>query len=259
MLRAIANSMAACNTQQIKLDTIASNIANVNTRGYKKNKVIFTSLVHQQIIKEQNPVIPDKADNIYDGTGVKVAVVDKVFTTGPLKETGHPLDLAINGPGFFGVALPDGNMAYTRAGNLQLDKEGNLVTGSGYLVAPGIKLPENYQQIMINQDGKVKFNDATGTPHEAGQLELYDFTAPAALQRVEDNLFLYTSAAGKIRTGKPGESGFSTLKQGFYEVANVDLVEEMSLLIEALRAYQLNTQAIRTSNEMWGLANNLRK
>jgi flagellar basal-body rod protein FlgG len=251
--------MVACNAQQIKLDTTASNIANVNTMGYKKNKVIFSSLVYQQIVKEQNPVLPDKADNIYDGTGVKVAVVDKVFTMGPLKETGHPLDLAIEGPGFFGVILPNGNTAYTRAGSLQLDKEGSLITSSGYLVAPGIKLPENYQQIMINQDGKVKFNDATGIPHEIGQLELYDFTAPATLQRVEDNLFLYTPAAGKIKTGKPGESGFGTLKQGFCEVANVDLVEEMSLLIEALRAYQLNTQAIRTSDEMWRLANNLRK
>ncbi|GAB6273927.1 MAG: flagellar basal-body rod protein FlgG [Peptococcaceae bacterium] len=259
MLRAIANSMVACNAQQIKLDTIASNIANVNTMGYKKNKVIFTSLVYQQIVNEQNPVLPDKADNIYDGTGVKVAVVDKVFTIGPLMETGHPLDLAINGPGFFGVTLPDGNMAYTRAGNLQLDKEGNLVTCGGYIVAPEIKLPENYRQIMINQKGKVEFSDAAGIPQEAGELELYNFTAPAALQKVEDNLYLYTPAAGKIKTGKPGESGFGTLKQGFYEVANVDLIEEMSLLIEALRAYQLNTQAIRTSNEMWGLSNNLRK
>ena len=259
MLRAIANSMVACNAQQTKLDAIAGNIANLNTIGYKKNKVIFTSLVYQQIVKEQNPVLPDKADNIYDGTGVKVAVVDKVFTIGPLKETGHPLDLAIEGPGFFGVILPNGNMAYTRAGSLQLDKEGNLITSSGCLVAPGIKLPDNYQQITINQKGKVEFSDAAGIPQEAGELELYNFTAPTTLQRVEDNLFLYTSAAGKIKTGKPGESGFGTLKQGFYEVANVDLVEEMSLLIEALRAYQLNTQAIRTSNEMWGLANNLRK
>lgn len=259
MLRAIANSTVGCNAQQIKLDTIAGNMANVNTVSYKKNKVIFTSLVYQQIVKEQNPVLPGKVENIFDGSGVKVAVIDKVFTMGPLKETGHPLDLAINGSGFFGVALPDGNTAYTRSGSLRLDKEGNLIISSGYLVAPGIKLPENYQQIMINQGGKVEVNDATSAPHEIGQLELYDFTAPAALQRVEDNLFLYTPAAGEIKTGKPGESGFGTLKQGFYEIANVDLVEEMSLLIEALRAYQLNTQAIRTSNEMWGLANNLRK
>lgn len=259
MLRAIANSMAACNAQQTKLDAVAGNIANVNTLGYKKNKVIFTSLVYQQIAKEQNPVLPDKVYNLFDGTGVKVAVVDKVFTMGPLKETGYPLDLAVDGPGFFGVALPDGNTAYTRAGNLHLDKEGNLAAGSGYIVTPEIKLPENYRQITINQNGKVEFSDATGAHYEAGQIELSDFTAPAALQKIEDNLYLYAPAAGEIKSGKPGETGFGTLKQGFYEVANVDLIEEMTLLIEALRAYQLNTQAIRTSNEMWGLANNIRK
>jgi flagellar basal-body rod protein FlgG len=259
MIRAMANSMAACNAQQIKLDTVAGNLANVNIQAYKKSKVIFTSLVYQQMVKEQNPVLPDKVPNLFDGTGVKVAVVDKVFTTGPLKETGHLLDLAIEGPGFFGVALPDGNVAYTRAGNLHLDKEGDLVTDSGYIVAPGIKLPENYRQVIINENGKVAFSDATGVLHEAGQLELYDFTAPSALLKIEDNLYLYIPAAGEIKSGKPGETGLGNLKQGFYEGANVDLIEEMTLLIEALRAYQLNTQAIRTSNEMWGLANNLRK
>jgi len=259
MLRAIANSATALFAQQIKLDTVAANLANVSTTGYKKNRVTFTSLTYQQIAKEQNPVRPQAREDIFDGTGVKLALIDKVFTPGDLKETGRSLDVAINGPGFFRVNLPDGNPAYTREGSFRLDKEGNLVTTSGYLIDPGIKVAENYRQITIHQDGRVEYVDADGMVKPAGQIELFNFTAPAALQKGEDNLYLYFPAAGEIKSARPGEPGFGSLAQGFLEMANVDLTAEMKNLIEAQRAYQLNARAISTGDEMWGLANSLRK
>lgn len=259
MLRAITNSATALNAQQAKIDTVAANLANINTTGYKNNKIAFTSLTYQQIIKEQNPVRPQARESIFDGTGVRVAFIDKVFDPGALKETGRPLDVAINGPGFFRITLPDGNKAYTREGSFKLNKEGNLVTTNGYLIDPGIKLTENYQQITIYPNGLIEYRDANGVASPAGQIELFNFTAPAALPGREDNLYLYSPAAGEVKSARPGEPGFGFLAQGFLEMSNVDLTAEMKNLIEAQRAYQLSAQAIKTGEEMWGLANSLRK
>jgi flagellar basal-body rod protein FlgG len=185
------------------------------------------------------------------GTGVRVVATEKNYTQGNLNQTGNPLDLAVNGRGFFQILLPDGTLAYTRAGDFQLSSQGQLVTSNGYVVQPGISIPQGAQSITVGADGVVSVQLAgQSAPTQVGTLQLVDFVNPTGLQARGENLLLETAASGTAQPGSPGQSGLGTLEQGAIESSNVNVVEEMVNMIETQRAYEMNTKAIQTTDQM---------
>lgn len=256
MLRALTGGTSGLNAQQIKVDNLANNLANSNTIGFKGSRAEFSELVDQELEKNGVPVGAGNK-SITLGSGVYVAGVVKDFKSGSMCETGRSLDLAIQGEGFFRVVLPGGEERYTRDGNFNPDPDGNLVTASGCKL-DGIQLKPGSNRIAMSSDGTVKAVESDGTT-EAGQITLYKFTNLNGLKAEGENLFSLDPAAGAALSGNPGSEGFGSVRQGFLEMANVDLVEEMANLIEAQRAYGFNARTVRTADEMWGLANNLRK
>ncbi|MEW6423409.1 MAG: flagellar basal-body rod protein FlgG [Bacillota bacterium] len=260
MLRTIVNGRAGVIAQQIRLDTIANNMANVNTTAFKKQAVSFADLLYQEMNAAGRPVEKEPAAaNPVHGAGVKVAALPRDFSPGVQILTGRPLDIAITGEGFLQVELPDGRYAYTRNGVLNVTPEGDLVDGNGYPLSPGITLPENYQGITVRFDGTVLAAGEDGALAEVGQLSLYRFVNPAGLEAFGNNLYLATPASGEPLEGTPGEAGFGVLRQGYLEASNVDLTREMTCLIETQRAYQVALRVIQNAEELWNIANNLRK
>jgi flagellar basal-body rod protein FlgG len=247
------------NAQQAGIDTISNNLANVNTPAFKKGRVGFSDLMYRELARANG--LAGSADNtVRSGAGVGITGSSKLFNAGELKKTEAPLDVAIRGRGFFEVVLTDGTHAYTRAGALQLDKEGRLVTAEGHALEPSIKIPDDAASVTIESDGRVIAvvpNEAE--PVEVGMLQLADFVNPAGLQPQGDNLYLATERSGDAFTGKPGEGNLGTLAQGFLESSNVKLIEEFINLIVAQRAYEVSAKAIQASDEMLGIANNLRR
>lgn len=256
MLRALTSGTSGLNAQQIKVDILANNLANVNTTGFKKSRADFSELVNQQVERNGIPVSRENQDASL-GSGVHVAEVVKNFKPGSIVETGRQMDLAVLGEGFFKVTLPGGEERYTRDGNFSIDQEGNFVTSSGCKLE-GVQLNPGSDKFTISPDGIVKVDSSDGVT-EAGQITLYKFTNMNGLKAEGENLFSYNSNAGEAVSGNPGSEGFGSVKQGALETANVDLVEEMASLIEAQRAYGFNARTVRTADDMWGLANNLRK
>ena len=256
MLKAIAGSASAMNAQQAKMDTIANNLANINTTGYKKSRADFSEIVWQKLSGSGIPVdtgSQEQKDSMVGG-GVMVSGVTTNLMSGPLLETGRPLDLAVLGEGFFKVILPDGEERYTRDGTFSLDLNGNMTTSSGYQL-DGIQIPPGSVDLNIAVDGKVSAS-AEGEITEVGQVWLYKFSSASDLKQEGENLF---STAGEAVEGIPGSDGFGTIRQGCLEASNVDLTEEMTSMIEAQRAYSFSARIMRTADEMLGLANNLRK
>jgi len=250
-----ATGMAA---QQLNVDTISNNLANVNTPAFKKNKINFADLMYREVSRGNRP-LGTTAGNRY-GVGVGVSSTGKIFTAGDLKKTDQPLDLAIRGKGMFEVTLPDNSVAYTRGGSLQLDKDGNLTTAEGYLLNPAIRIPPDATAVTIDTGGKVLATVPDETdPIEIGTLTLSDFVNPTALRPLGDNLYVPTEKSGEAIPGKPGEQGLGPLAQGFLEASNVQLVDEFVNLIVAQRAYEANSKAIQASDEMLGIGNNLRR
>ncbi|MFX4261934.1 flagellar hook-basal body protein [Pelotomaculum propionicicum] len=256
MLRAISGAASAMNALQIKTDTIANNLANVNTTGYKKSRTDFTELVGQELGSGGIPVGAGSQDQKKPtvGGGVIVSGIANNLMPGQLLETQRPLDLAVFGEGFFKVVQPGGEERYTRDGTFSLDAAGNLVNPSGYILE-GVKMAPGAADFNIAADGKISVNDA-GEITEAGQINIYKFSSASALKAEGENLF---SAVGEAVEGVPGSDGFGTIRQGCLEASNVDLTEEMASLIEAQRAYSFSARIMRTADEMFGLANNLRK
>ncbi|HOV80823.1 MAG TPA: flagellar hook-basal body complex protein [Bacillota bacterium] len=256
MLKALNSGASGLNSQQLRLDSIAGNVANINTAGFKKSRAEFSELISQEIEKNGIPVSRDSADAA-SGSGVYVSAVLKDFGPGGLVETGRQLDLAIHGEGFFKVLLPDGGEMYTRDGALGLNVDGNLVTQAGFLLE-GIEPVSGQERLTVAPDGTVRFEGAEGIA-DAGQITLYRFANPNGLRAEGGNLYSYDGDAGEITSGTPGSDGFGEIRQGFLEAANVDLVEEMAGLIEAQRSYGFNARVVRTADDMWNMANNLRK
>lgn len=256
MLRTIAGAASAMNAQQIKTDTIANNLANINTTGFKKSRADFSELVSQEISSSGIPVNADSQGqkNCMVGNGVMVAYTAKDLKPGQLLETQMPLDLAIWGEGFFKVVMPGGEERYTRDGTFSIDLEGNMTTPSGYKL-DGIQLPPGAKDLNIAADGMISFNDEGGI-NEAGQIKIYKFNSESELMAEGENLF---SAVGEAQEGDPGSEGFGMIKQGFLEASNVDLTEEITSMIEAQRAYSFSARIMSTADNMLGLANNLRK
>ena len=255
MLKALSCGATGLNAQQLKVETVTNNLANISTTGFKKSRVEFSELVNQEVEKYGIPVAGREAT---EGSGVRVAQVARIFSPGNIVVTDRPLDLAIEGDGFLKVQMTSGEGGYTRGGSFNLDLEGNIVTSSGHRLE-GIKLPPGSEKIAVTPTGQVNV-EKEGKWSEVGQLTLYKYTNPEDLTAAGENIFLSQPAVvGGPSQGKPGDPGFGTVKQSSLEMANVDLLDEMTNLLEAQRAYSLNARTLRTADEMWGMANNLRK
>lgn len=256
MLKALSSGASGLNAQQVKVDVIGNNLANVNTTGFKRSRSEFLELVGQEVARHGLPVSRDAAD-IKSGSGVGVDRVARIFEPGEMIETGRPLDLAIQGEGFFKVLMAGGGEGYTRDGSFNADQQGNLVTSSGHRLE-GIELPPGYDRVSVASDGKVTV-EKSGSVTEAGQIMLHRFANPEGLTAGGGNIFLINQAAGETSSGNPGSREFGAVRQGALELSNVNLVEELTSLIEAQRAYGFSAKVVRTADEMWGMANNMRK
>ncbi len=262
MIRALWTAATGMRAQQLNIDVIANNLANVNTVGFKRTRADFQDLMYQTLR-------PPGADSttttkiptgIQVGLGTRVAALEKIFQQGSFKQTGNPLDLAIEGRGFFRVQLPNGEIAYTRAGAFKLDDQGRIVTSDGYPLDPVITIPPDAIDISIGEDGTVSVLQPGNTTYtQVGQITISDFPNPAGLRAIGRNLFKETDTSGAPIDGTPGQDQFGTIAQGYVETSNVDVVEEMVNLIVAQRAYEANSKAIQTGDDMLQIANNLRR
>ncbi|MBT0878164.1 MULTISPECIES: flagellar basal-body rod protein FlgG [unclassified Campylobacter] len=262
MLRSLYTAATGMIAQQTQIDTTSHNIANVNTMGYKKNRAEFADLMYQvmEYAGTSTSTTTQSPTGIEVGLGVRPTAITKQFTQGYFKETGNQLDMVIAGNGFFQVQLPDGTTAYTRNGAFKLDSEGTIVNSDGYRLIPEITIPEDAVAIGIGTDGVVSVIQA-GNPEavQLGQIELANFINPSGLHALGDNNFLETSASGAVVVGTGGTNGFGQIKQNFVEMSNVQLVEEMTDLITGQRAYEANSKAITTSDEMLSIVNGLKR
>lgn len=245
--------------QQLNVDAIANNLANVNTSGYKKSRISFQDAFYQEANSAWNQT-SQMADRVILGMGTLVASNAKSFTQGDPKATELPLDVAIRGNGFFEVVLPDGTSAYTRNGAFKVTADGLLGTSQGYELKQQIQIPSDMTELVIDAQGKVSARTAADSNLvEVGQIELTSFVNPEALQALGENIYIATDKAGQPLSGKPGEEGLGSLAQGYLESSNVKLAEEMVNLVLAQRAYELNAKIIQASDEMLSISNNLRR
>jgi flagellar basal-body rod protein FlgG len=239
--------------QQTRMAVVSNNLANVNTSGFKKGRAVFEDMLYQNVTQvgaatSQDTVAPS---GLSLGTGVRVVATEKLYTQGNLTQTGNPLDMAVQGRGFFQVLLPDGTLAYTRDGSFQISAEGELVTASGFKVQPGIAIPSGAQSITVGADGTVSVQLAgQSSPTQVGTLQLVDFVNPAGLQPRGENLLLESAASGTAQAGTPGLDGLGSIAQGSLESSNVNVVEELVNMIETQRAYEMNSKAIQTTDQM---------
>ncbi len=239
--------------QQTRMSVISNNLANVNTMGFKRDRAIFEDLLYQNVRQaggqsSQNTVLPS---GLNVGTGVRTVATEKLFTQGNLVQTDNALDVAINGRGFIQVLRPDGTLGYTRDGSFQVDAQGQLVTSNGYLVQPAMTIPNDALSITIGTDGVVSVvQPGQATPTQVGNLQLADFINPSGLQAIGENLYLETAASGAPQVGNPGLNGLGSLMQGSLESSNVNVVQELVGMIEAQRAYEMNSKAISTVDSM---------
>ncbi|MDM4771894.1 flagellar basal-body rod protein FlgG [Solimonas sp. SE-A11] len=245
--------------QQTRMTVISNNLANVNTTGFKKGRAAFEDLMYQTV-KQAGGATTQQTEapsGLNLGTGVRVVATEKMFTQGNMLQTGNSLDAAINGRGFFQVTMPDGSTAYTRDGSFQVSSQGELVTSSGYPIQPGITLPENAQNVTIGADGTVSVTvPGQSAPQQVGQILIADFINPAGLQPKGENLYTETAASGGPQSGAPGLNGLGNLQQGSLESSNVNVVEELVNMIETQRAYEMNSKAISTADQMLQYVNN---
>ncbi|HBL18886.1 MAG TPA: flagellar basal body rod protein FlgG [Elusimicrobia bacterium] len=262
MIRALYTSSSGMQAQQLNLDAVANNLANVNTAGFKRTRVDFQDLLYQTYrapgtAGAQGTVIPT---GIQVGHGTRPVATQRIFSQGDFQQTENPLDLVIEGNGFFQVLRPDGTTAYSRAGAFKKDGTGRVVTSDGYPLQPGITIPADATAVTIASDGTVSVTVAgQSSAQQVGTLQLARFTNPAGLLSVGRSLFTPTQASGDAVVANPGAEGMGTLGQGFLEQSNVKVVEEMVAMITTQRAYEANAKAIQTADEMLGMSNNLRR
>jgi flagellar basal-body rod protein FlgG len=253
MIRSLWIAKTGLDAQQLNIDVVANNLANVSTTGFKRSRAVFEDLLYQ-ILRQPGAKSSQQSEipsGLQLGTGVRPIATERIFTQGNLTQTGNPLDLAINGNGFFQITLPDGTTAYTRDGSFQINSQGQLVTASGYTVAPAITIPANTLSITVSPDGIISVQQAGNpTPVQVGQLQLASFINPAGLQSMGGNLYLETAASGAPSTNTPGTNGLGVLNQGYLETSNVNVAEELVKMIEAQRAFELNSRAITASDQM---------
>lgn len=261
-MKALSTAATGMLAQQMNVEIISNNIANLNTTAYKRRRAEFQDLLYQTIERvganstAQGNVVPS---GIQVGVGVKAAGVYRIASQGSLELTDNPLDIAINGRGFFRVQSPNGEELYTRAGSFQLDQDGRLVTPEGFEVLPGINIPQEALDISINKDGEIQATlQGQVNPQVVGQLDLAIFPNEAGLEAIGSNLLRESQASGPATVAVPGTDGFGSIEQGFLERSNVDPVQEITNLISAQRAYELNSRVITTADEMLNAVNSMR-
>jgi flagellar basal-body rod protein FlgG len=257
-LRTAATGMMA---QQLRTEVIANNLANVNTTAFKRSRAHFEDLLYQTV---QNPAVVGTPDNntmpaVQIGRGTHLSAVQRLHSQGAVEETSRPLDLAIEGDGMFQVQLPNGQVAYTRDGSFGISDTGTLVTSNGYTVLPGIKVPTDSSELSISPTGVVSVTQGSDKSNvqEIGRIELARFMNPSGLESLGENLYVETPASGQAITGFPQDEGLGRILQGHLEGSNVEIVQEMVDMITAMRAYELNSKAVKNSDEMMSVANNM--
>lgn len=253
MIRSLWIAKTGMEAQQTQLDAISNNLANVSTNGYKKSHAVFEDLMYQNLRQaggnsSEQTLLPT---GLQMGLGTRAVATARSFEQGNLQQSANPLDVAVKGTGFFQVQMPDGTTGYTRDGSFQVSSQGQLVTNNGYVVNPGITIPTNAQSVTIGADGTVSVAiPGQATPQTIGQLQLASFVNPAGLEPKGQNIYAETAASGTPTAGTPGTNGMGQLQQGFVETSNVNVVEELVSMIQTQRAYELNSKAISTSDQM---------
>lgn len=253
MIRSLLIAKTGLDAMQTQLDVITNNLANVNTNGFKRSRAVFEDLLYQNVRQPggQSSQQTQLPSGLQLGTGVKAVAAERLFIQGNLQRTGNDKDVAIQGIGFFQVLMPDGTLSYTRDGEFQVDNQGYLVTSSGYQVQPAIPIPADAQSLTIGRDGTVSYTRPGVTePETAGPIELASFINPAGLEAKGENLFVETSASGAPIIGQPTTNGLGSLSQQYVETSNVNVVEEMTNMIQAQRSYEMNSKAVTTSDQM---------
>ncbi len=253
-MRALRTAATGMSAQQLNVEVISNNIANMNTVGFKKQRAEFQDLLYQTIERagaqssESGTVVPT---GVQVGSGVKAGATYRIVNQGSATQTGNDLDLMVKGRGYLQVTLPSGETAYTRAGNLSTNDQGQLVTDDGYLIEPAISIPQDATDIVISPTGQVQVvQPGSAQPNQVGVIELATFFNEAGLEALGDNLYMETPASGAATTGTPGADGFGQIMQGYVEASNVDAVSEITALIVAQRAYEMNSKVITTSDDM---------
>jgi flagellar basal-body rod protein FlgG len=239
--------------QQTEMAVVSNNLANVNTTGFKQDRAVFEDLLYQNQTQPgaNTSQTTESPSGMSIGTGVRVVATEKDYSQGSLTQTGNPLDVAIQGQGFFQIQMPDGTVAYTRDGTFQTNAQGQLVTSSGYLVQPGITIPQGAQSVTIGSDGTVSVTLAgQSAATQIGQIQLANFINPPGLQPIGQNLLVQSAASGSPQTGSPATNGLGSLTQGELESSNVNVVEELVNMIQTQRAYEMNSKAINTVDQM---------
>jgi flagellar basal-body rod protein FlgG len=253
MIRSLWISKTGLDAQQTQMDVISNNLANVSTAGFKRSRAVFEDLLYQTMRQPgaQSSQQTQLPSGLQLGTGVRPVATERNFTQGNLQQTGNDKDVAIQGAGFFQVLLPDGTTAYTRDGSFQTDSQGQLVTSSGYAVQPAIQIPSGALSLTVGSDGTVSVTQSGSTqPVQVGVLQLATFINPAGLESRGENLYLETAASGNPNVETPGTNGTGTLAQHYVETSNVNVVEELVNMIQTQRAYEINSKAITTSDQM---------
>jgi len=262
MIRALWTASTGLHAQQLNIDVVANNLANVNTTGFKRGRGDFQDLLYQTLrmpgtASSGNTEVPT---GVQVGHGARVVAVQKIFLQGDFTQTLNELDMTIEGKGFFQITKPDGETAYTRAGAFKLDSDGRIVTSDGYPLEPEITIPEDTVNITVGPDGTVSVLQADGTEvTEVGNIEVAMFPNEGGLLNIGRNLYMDSDASGDATTGTPGEDGYGTIAQGFLEMSNVNVAEEMVNMIVSQRAYEMNSKVIQTSDDMLRTAANLKR
>ncbi len=262
MIRSLWTAATGMQAQTSNIDVISNNLANVNTTGFKRSRADFQDLLYETLRPPGTTSAggSEVPTGIQIGHGTRTVSTQKIFMQGNFQHTQNDLDMAIEGQGFFQITQANGDVGYTRAGNFKIDSEGRLVTPDGLLMEPEISIPTDALAVAIGTDGTISVLQPGQTePSDIGTIELARFINPAGLQSIGRNLFLQTAASGDATTGGPGEDGFGTLAQGYLEMSNVSIVDEMVNMITAQRAYEINSKAIQASDDMLQTANNLRR
>ncbi|MEZ0231366.1 MAG: flagellar basal-body rod protein FlgG [Methylophilaceae bacterium] len=253
MIRSLWISKTGLDAQQTQMDVIANNLANVSTNGFKRSRAVFEDLLYQNIRQPgaQSSQQTQLPSGLQLGTGVRPVATERIFSQGNLQQTSNSKDVAIQGDGFFQVLLPDGTTAYTRDGAFQTDNQGQLVTSSGFTVQPAITIPNNALSLTVGRDGTVSITQpGSANAVQIGTIQLATFINPAGLLSKGENMFVETSASGTPTTNTPGANGAGLLSQGYVETSNVNVVEELVNMIQTQRAYEMNSKAITTSDQM---------
>lgn len=262
MIRSLWTAASGMQAQTANIDVIANNLANVNTAGFKRSRAEFQDLLYETL---RPPGVGSAGSNqmpagIQIGHGTRLVSTHKAFIQGNFQNTQNDMDMAIEGQGFFQIIQPNGEVAYTRAGNFKIDSEGRIVSPDGFLLDPEITIPTDSLAVTISTTGTISvLQPGQNTPSDVGTLQLSRFINPAGLENIGRNMYLQTNSSGEPVVGAPGEDGFGTVAQGYLEMSNVSVVDEMVNMITAQRAYEINSKAIQTADDMLQAANNLKR